>query len=102
MSRFFSFFLFVAALVAQPVDSICSARYAITLDAKRRAIENGSVAIRGDRIVGVGTKSEIAARFPQARQRLDRPDSILAPGLINTHTHAAMSLFRGIADDLKL
>ncbi|HJT90310.1 MAG TPA: amidohydrolase family protein, partial [Bryobacteraceae bacterium] len=36
------------------------------------------------------------------KQRLDRPDAILAPGLINTHTHAAMSLFRGIADDLKL
>src|SRR4029078_1049863 len=34
--------------------------------------------------------------------RLDQPNAILAPGLINTHTHAAMSLFRGIADDLKL
>jgi 5-methylthioadenosine/S-adenosylhomocysteine deaminase len=102
MSRFFSFFLFVAALAAQPVDAIWSARYVITQDAQRRVIENGAVAIRGDRIVGVGTRPEIAARFPQARQRLDRPDAILAPGLINTHTHAAMSLFRGIADDLKL
>jgi 5-methylthioadenosine/S-adenosylhomocysteine deaminase len=64
-------------------------------------IENGAVAIRGERIVGVGTKAEIDARF-QARQRLDRPDAILAPGLIDTHTHAAMSLFRGIADDKKL
>jgi 5-methylthioadenosine/S-adenosylhomocysteine deaminase len=51
--------------------------------------------------VGVGTKAEIDGRF-QARQRLDRPDAILAPGLIDTHTHAAMSLFRGIADDKKL
>ena len=71
------------------------------MDAQRRVIENGAVAIRGDRIVAVGTKAEIDARF-QAKQRLDRPDAILAPGLINTHTHAAMSLFRGIADDLKL
>src|SRR5262245_34313681 len=102
MSRFFSFFLFVAALAAQPVDAVWSARYVITQDAQRRAIENGSVAIRGDRIVGVGTRTEIAAKFPSARQRLDRPDAILAPGLINTHTHAAMSLFRGIADDLRL
>ena len=38
----------------------------------------------------------------QPKQRLDRPDAIIAPGLINTHTHAAMSLFRGIADDLTL
>src|SRR5207245_6494090 len=35
-------------------------------------------------------------------QRLDRPDSLIAPGLINTHTHAPMVLFRGIADDLRL
>ena len=64
-------------------------------------IENGAVAVRAGRIVGVGTKSEIDARF-QAAHRLDRPDAILAPGLIDTHTHAAMSLFRGIADDMKL
>ena len=101
MSRIFSFFLFVLALAAEPADFIWSARYVITMDAQRRVIENGAVAIRGDRILAVGTKAEIDARF-QAKQRLDRPDAILAPGLINTHTHAAMSLFRGIADDLKL
>ena len=37
-----------------------------------------------------------------AKQRLDRPNAILTPGLINTHTHAAMSLFRGVADDMNL
>src|SRR5207237_10115056 len=70
-------------------------------DAGHRVIENGAVAVRGERIVGAGTRAEIDARF-QPRQRLDRPDAILAPGLINTHTHAAMSLFRGIADDMRL
>ncbi|HJZ99314.1 MAG TPA: amidohydrolase family protein [Candidatus Solibacter sp.] len=64
-------------------------------------IENGAVAIKGDRIAAVGAKADIDARY-QPKQRLDRPDAILAPGLINTHTHAAMSLFRGIADDLRL
>ena len=93
--------LFVATLAAEPADWIWSARYVITEDARHRVIENGAVAIRGERIVGVGTKAEIDARF-QPKQRLDRPDAILAPGLINTHTHAAMSLFRGIADDLRL
>src|SRR5437660_73294 len=101
MSRIFSFFLFVLTLSAEPADFIWSARYVITEDGQRRVIENGAVAIRGDRIVGVGAKAEIDARF-QARQRLDRPEAILAPGLINTHTHAAMSLFRGIADDMRL
>jgi 5-methylthioadenosine/S-adenosylhomocysteine deaminase len=99
--RTLGLFLFASLLAAEPADWIWSARYVITMDAARRVVENGAVAIRGDRIVGVGSKAEIDARF-QPRQRLDRPEAILAPGLINTHTHAAMSLFRGIADDLKL
>src|SRR3954454_13356514 len=88
-------------VAADPADWIWSARYVITEDAQHRVIPSGAVAIRGERIVGVGSRAEIDAKF-QAKQRLDRPDAILAPGLINTHTHAAMSLFRGIADDMRL
>jgi len=84
-----------------PVDAIWSARWVVTMDAQRRVIENGAVAVAGDHIVDVGTRAEIDRRY-SARQRLERPDAILAPGLINTHTHAAMSLFRGIADDMNL
>jgi 5-methylthioadenosine/S-adenosylhomocysteine deaminase len=83
------------------VDAIWSARYVITMDTQRRVIENGAIAVTGDHIVAVGTRGQIDKDY-QAKQRVDRPDAILAPGLINTHTHAAMSLFRGIADDLKL
>jgi 5-methylthioadenosine/S-adenosylhomocysteine deaminase len=101
MLRICSFFLFVLTLSAESADWIWSARYVITEDAQHRVIENGAVAIRAGRIVGVGARAEIDARF-QAAHRLDRPDAILAPGLIDTHTHAAMSLFRGIADDKKL
>jgi 5-methylthioadenosine/S-adenosylhomocysteine deaminase len=101
MFRIYSFFLFVWALAGEPADWVWSGRYVITMDAQRRVIENGAVAIRADRIVGVGSKTEIDTRF-QPKQRLDRPDAILAPGLINTHTHAAMVLFRGIADDQNL
>ena len=101
MFRICSYFLFVCALAAEPVDWIWSGRYLITEDAQHRVIPYGAVAIRGERIVGVGTKASIDARF-QAKQRVDRPDAILAPGLVNTHTHAAMSLFRGIADDQNL
>jgi 5-methylthioadenosine/S-adenosylhomocysteine deaminase len=71
------------------------------MDPARRVIENGAVAISGDHIVDAGTRQEIDAKY-RASERLDRPNVILTPGLINTHTHAAMSLFRGIADDLKL
>src|SRR6266853_386057 len=83
------------------VDAIWSARWVVTMDTQRRVIENAAVAISGDHIVDVSTRSDIDRRY-SATQRLDRPDAILAPGLINTHTHAAMSLFRGIADDMKL
>src|SRR6202158_5992116 len=101
MRLFCSFLLAAATLAAEPADVIWSARYVLTMAPQRRVIENGAVAVRGERIAGVGTKAEIDKRF-QPKQRLDRPDALLAPGLINTHTHAAMSLLRGIADDLRL
>src|SRR6202162_3440765 len=88
-------------LSAEPADWVYSARYVVTMDAQHRLIDDGAVAIRGDRIVGVGKRADINRQF-QAAHRLDRPGAILMPGLINTHTHAAMSLFRGIADDLRL
>ncbi len=106
MLRFTKLTLFLfaggAACMAQTrVDSIWSARYVVTMDAQRRVIENGAVAVSGDHIVDVGSRTEIDRAY-RAASRLDRPNAILTPGLINTHTHAAMSLFRGVADDMKL
>jgi len=101
MRLFCSFLLFISALAAETADWIWTGRYVVTMDAQRRVIEDGAIAIRGERILAAGAKAEIEKRY-EARQRLDRPDAILAPGLISTHTHAAMSLFRGIADDLRL
>ena len=103
MHRFFSLLFFVAAgLTAAPCDLIVSARYVVTMaGTPRRVIPNGAVAVRGERIVAVGTRAEIDRDW-QAKKRIDRPNAMVAPGLINTHTHAAMSLFRGLADDLKL
>src|ERR1044071_3182699 len=80
---------------------IWSARYVVTEDAQRRVIEDGAVAILGDHIVEVGPRVAIEGKYT-AGNRMEQPEAILAPGLINTHTHAAMSLFRGVADDLKL
>ena len=86
---------------AAPCDLIVSGRYLVTMDAQRRLIPNGAVAVRGERIVATGTKADIDRAW-QPKRRIDKPGSAIIPGLINTHTHAAMSLFRGIADDLKL
>ena len=71
------------------------------MDAHRRVIPDGAVAIAGGRILAVGPRAEIDRHY-QAKRRIDRPDAILTPGLVNTHTHAPMSLLRGIADDLDL
>lgn len=73
----------------------------VTMDKDRRVIENGAVAVRGGQIIAVGASSEIAKNYP-ARQIVDAGGKVIIPGLINTHTHVPMGLFRGIADDLDL
>jgi 5-methylthioadenosine/S-adenosylhomocysteine deaminase len=102
MLRFCSLLVLVTWCAwAAPVDWIWTARYVITMDAERRVIQNGAVAVRGERIVAAGARGDIDRDY-QPRQRLDRPEAIIAPGLINTHGHAPMVLLRGIADDLRL
>lgn len=102
MLRSCSLLLLIASCgLAETVDWIWSARYVITMDPQFRVIENGAIAIQADRIAAAGSRSEIDREY-QARKRLDRPDALIAPGLINTHTHAPMVLLRGIADDLRL
>jgi 5-methylthioadenosine/S-adenosylhomocysteine deaminase len=89
------------APATQRVDLIVSAGQVLTVDPHFRILPRSSVAIQGGAIVAVGPTQEIARRYT-AKQKIDRPNSILMPGLVNTHTHAAMSLMRGIADDLPL
>jgi 5-methylthioadenosine/S-adenosylhomocysteine deaminase len=91
----------LALSAAEPADLVVSAGKVLTMDAAGAVIEDGAVAVRAGRIIAVGPKGEIARRFRAAR-RIDRPDALLAPGLINGHTHAPMSLLRGIADDVPL
>ncbi|HEY7697500.1 MAG TPA: amidohydrolase [Vicinamibacteria bacterium] len=71
----------------------------VTMDAQERVLEEGAVAIRGDRIVSI---LEAGAPLPAARETLDATGHLVIPGLVNAHGHAAMTLLRGIADDLKL
>ena len=93
--------LLLAPLFGEGVDAIWTGRYVITMDAARRVIENGAVAVRGNKIVAVGPRTEIDKQY-RAKQRIDHPEAVLTPGFIDTHTHAPMSLLRGIADDKKL
>jgi 5-methylthioadenosine/S-adenosylhomocysteine deaminase len=94
------FFAFVA-LAAERVDTIISAGYVLPMSADMRVIPNGAVAVKGGVIVAIGPAAEIKATYT-AKQTLRRPNAVLLPGFVNTHTHAAMSLLRGIADDQRL
>ena len=73
----------------------------VMMDASSRVIENGAVAIKAERIVAVGTTAEITGRYVSARV-INAAGKVVMPGLINTHGHVPMVLFRGIADDLVL
>lgn len=83
------------------VDLIVRGGTIVTMDAQKRVIENGAVAVLKSEIVAVGTNQEITQKY-SSKQIINADGKIVIPGLINTHTHVPMSLFRGIADDLDL
>jgi 5-methylthioadenosine/S-adenosylhomocysteine deaminase len=90
-----------ATIAAEPADLVVRNATVVTVDAGRRVIADGAVAVEGGRIAAVGPAAEVEARY-RARETLDAGGGIVLPGLVNAHTHAPMVLFRGIADDLKL
>lgn len=83
------------------VDILIAGGTIVTMDDGRRVIEDGAVAIKGDKIVAVGKRSEIVRKY-RAKQTINAAGKAVVPGLINTHTHVPMALFRGIADDMDL
>ncbi|HUV50409.1 MAG TPA: amidohydrolase family protein, partial [Anaerolineae bacterium] len=83
------------------IDIIISGGRVLTSDEEDSIIHTGSVAIDGDTIIGVGNSEEIEARF-SGRKTIDARNCLVMPGLINGHTHAAMTCFRGLADDMAL
>jgi 5-methylthioadenosine/S-adenosylhomocysteine deaminase len=90
---------YLAFFVQAPADLLIRGGTVVTMDGSRRVLEGGSVAIRGDRIITVHTAGD---PLPPARETLDAAGHLVIPGLVNAHGHAAMTLLRGIADDLKL
>jgi 5-methylthioadenosine/S-adenosylhomocysteine deaminase len=113
---FLLLFLCVFALAAAPqqaqqprqkeagqrqVSLIITGGIVVTVDAERRVLNPGAIAIDGTDIVAVDTPGAIARRFASP-QTLTVPGQLVMPGLINTHTHAPMVMYRGLADDLAL
>ncbi len=82
----------------KPITLVITGGTVITMDARWRILSPGAVAISGTDIVAVDTPEQIKLRF-RARDTIEVPESIVMPGLVNTHTHAPTALYRGLADD---
>jgi 5-methylthioadenosine/S-adenosylhomocysteine deaminase len=108
MLRAFALLAAAAVALASPqasrprtVSLVVANGIIVTVDGARRVIPRGSVAIDGRDIVAVDGADAVAAAY-RGRDTIDASGSVVMPGLINTHTHAPMVLFRGLADDLAL
>jgi 5-methylthioadenosine/S-adenosylhomocysteine deaminase len=82
-------------------DLILTNAHVVTMDDDFRLFPHGAVAVKDGAIVGVGTIEAIESEF-EAGDSFDCGGKALIPGLINAHTHAAMTLLRGLADDRRL
>jgi 5-methylthioadenosine/S-adenosylhomocysteine deaminase len=86
--------------MAQEADILITNGTIVSMDGKVGLVAQGSVAVQGERIIDLGPADDLSHWI--AGQSIDARGGIIMPGLVNTHTHAAMTLFRGLADDLPL
>jgi 5-methylthioadenosine/S-adenosylhomocysteine deaminase len=85
----------------EPVDTLVPARWVIPVEPDGRVLEDHAVAMRDGRIVAIVPSEEARRRF-DAREVVERPSHAVLPGLVNAHTHAALVLQRGRAENLPL
>lgn len=82
------------------IDLLITARWIIPVEPAGSVLEDHALAVDGGRIAALAPRAEAASW--RARNTVDLPAHALIPGLVNAHTHAAMTLFRGLADDRPL
>ena len=80
---------------------LINARWVVPVEPAGTVLERHAVAVQAGRIEAVLPAAQAAERYPEYT-RIDLPGHALMPGLVNAHTHAAMALMRGLADDLPL
>ena len=85
----------------QPIDSLLCARWIVPVEPRESILENHAVAIADGRIIALLPRDQAEARY-QPHTTIELGSHALLPGLVNAHTHAAMTLLRGLADDLPL
>jgi 5-methylthioadenosine/S-adenosylhomocysteine deaminase len=92
--------LWGSSMTDAQVDILIRNGIVLTMDPDQSVIPDGAVAIQGDHIAAVGGPATVGTCG--ARKVIDAGGGIIMPGLVNTHTHASMTLFRGLADDVPL
>jgi len=83
------------------IDLIVKGDHIVSMDPAGTLIENGAIAIDEGLIIAIGSATDIEADY-SAVETLDGNNRVVLPGLVNGHSHAAMTLLRGVADDLSL
>jgi 5-methylthioadenosine/S-adenosylhomocysteine deaminase len=87
--------------MSEPVDLLVHGGDVLTVDDAGSVVREGAVAVRDGEIIAVGPAGELRARYA-AQEEIDAGGCLVLPGLVNTHTHLAMTLLRGSADDVTL
>src|SRR5688500_7790447 len=87
-------------VTGERIDLLILGGTVVTMDGDRNVIENGAIAVKDGKILSIGKSADMRGRA--ARQTVNAAGKVIIPGLINTHTHIPMVLFRGISDDLDL
>jgi 5-methylthioadenosine/S-adenosylhomocysteine deaminase len=99
----------LAAQTAEPdsstdkekIDLLINGGTIVTMDGNRLILEDGAIAVNGDTISAIGFRSDLEKKYAPA-QTLDARGKLVLPGFINGHTHVAMTLLRGLHDDVTL
>lgn len=85
----------------QDIDLLISGGTALLMDENNTCLKDAAIAIHNTSILDIGSKENILCRY-SAKKVINAEGALILPGLVNCHTHAAMTCFRGIADDLEL
>ena len=85
----------------QQVDLIIKGDHIVSMDSSGSVYKDAAVAVDEGLIVAIGTANDILSAY-QATRILEGDNRIVMPGLVNGHSHAAMTLLRGMAEDMAL
>ncbi|MFO7570533.1 MAG: amidohydrolase [Smithellaceae bacterium] len=85
----------------QDIDLLITGAKALLMDTCHTSVDNAAVAVNATKIIDIGQSSDFSQKY-HARKTIHVEGGLIMPGLVNCHTHAAMTCFRGIADDLEL